>query len=35
MCAKKNLSAKDLSEKFGFKISEKDWSRKSTRIAVF
>ncbi len=24
MCAKKNLSAKDLSEKFGFKISEKD-----------
>ena len=24
MCAKKNLSAKDLSEKYGFKISEKD-----------
>ena len=24
MCAKKNLSAKDLSEKFGFQISEKD-----------
>ena len=24
MCAKKNLSAKDLSEKFGFQVSEKD-----------